>query len=271
MASTVFPAPSAGVTQKVQEFTSTGTFTAPSNCYSVEVFLVGAGGGGGGFPAGNPGKGGGGGGGEVITSRKISVTPGTSYTVTIGAGGAGGAANTGAVGNDSSFGSLLTAYGGGGGSGRLSNGNGTNPSIKATPGGTVVTDGNPGVGGGGAFPIFIPDQSTTPFTGQNQTYLSVSGVFSGGMMVNTNGNKWPGMGIDGFGGGGQGGTASGSTVSLNAVSFHGGGISTAENAAGGNGTANKGGGGAGASKANTTTAYNGGNGGSGYALVTYWS
>ena len=33
--------------QKVQEFTATGTFVTPSNCTTVEVFLVGAGGGGG--------------------------------------------------------------------------------------------------------------------------------------------------------------------------------------------------------------------------------
>ena len=43
----IFPAAGGGVTQKVQEFTSTGTFTVPSNCTSVQVFLVGGGGGGG--------------------------------------------------------------------------------------------------------------------------------------------------------------------------------------------------------------------------------
>ena len=48
MASTVFPAAGGGVTQKVQEFTSTGTFTAPSNTTSVQVFLVAGGGAGGG-------------------------------------------------------------------------------------------------------------------------------------------------------------------------------------------------------------------------------
>ena len=33
-----------GLTQKTQEFTSTGTFTVPSNCTTVEVFLVAGGG-----------------------------------------------------------------------------------------------------------------------------------------------------------------------------------------------------------------------------------
>ena len=48
MGQTVFPAASGGVTQQVQTFTATGTFTTPSNVTTVEVFLVGGGGGGGG-------------------------------------------------------------------------------------------------------------------------------------------------------------------------------------------------------------------------------
>ena len=56
MGSTVFPAAGGGVTQKVQEFTSTGTFTVPSNCTAVEVFLVGGGGGGGGCTNGEIGR-----------------------------------------------------------------------------------------------------------------------------------------------------------------------------------------------------------------------
>lgn len=78
MAYSVFPAPSAGVTQKVSEFTSTGTFTAPSNCSAVEIFLVGGGGGGGGVRSdlGNPNvpAGGGGGGGFVIKRTKGITT-----------------------------------------------------------------------------------------------------------------------------------------------------------------------------------------------------
>ena len=55
----VFPAPGGGVTQKVDVFTSTGSWTAPSNCSSVDVFLVAGGGGGGGLPLGGAGGGGG--------------------------------------------------------------------------------------------------------------------------------------------------------------------------------------------------------------------
>jgi hypothetical protein len=79
-----------GVTQKVSEFTTTGSFTAPANVTTVEVFLVGGGAGGGSATAasGQAACGGGGGGGTV-NKRTITVVPGTTYTVTIGAGGAG--------------------------------------------------------------------------------------------------------------------------------------------------------------------------------------
>jgi hypothetical protein len=43
MAIQTIPAAGGGVTQKVTEFTSTGSFVTPSNCSSVQVFLVGAG------------------------------------------------------------------------------------------------------------------------------------------------------------------------------------------------------------------------------------
>lgn len=57
MGLSTFPAASGGVTQKVQEFTSTGTFVTPSNVTTVELFLV-AGGGGGGYDANAGGAGG---------------------------------------------------------------------------------------------------------------------------------------------------------------------------------------------------------------------
>jgi len=103
-------------------FTNVGTFTwiAPSNVTSVEYLIVGGGGGGG--AAYDTGSAGGGGGGLVLTGT-ISVTPGTSYSIVIGAGGNGGNATTdgtyrqeynGEDGSSSSF-STITALGGGGG------------------------------------------------------------------------------------------------------------------------------------------------------------
>ena len=124
MGVSVFPAAGGGVTMKVAEFTSSGTFTAPSNCTAVEVFAVGGGGGGGGVISSGSDTtataGGGGGGGGVI-KRIVPVTAGSSYTVTIGSGGAGSVASgtsslsTAANGGSTTFGSLITAYGGTGG------------------------------------------------------------------------------------------------------------------------------------------------------------
>ena len=106
MGISVFPAPSAAtLTQKFAEFTSTGTFTAPVNVSTVEVLLVAGGGGGGGTDADSINTAGGGGGGGQVVKKLLTVTPGTSYTITIGAGGAGASTTSnGSNGSNSSFG-----------------------------------------------------------------------------------------------------------------------------------------------------------------------
>ena len=84
-----------------------GTLSATSVSYLVVA------GGGGGAKSGNSTGSGAGGAGGMLTST-LSVTPGTSYTVTVGAGGA---ASTGAGnnGSNSAFGSITSVGGGGGG------------------------------------------------------------------------------------------------------------------------------------------------------------
>lgn len=275
----VFPAPSGGVTQKVSTFTSTGTFTAPSNCSAVEVFLVGGGGGGGAARnASATNAGGGGGGGAVVNWEKLSVTPGTSYTVTIGAGGAGATSDAaGAVGGDTSFGSLAIAYGGGGGGTRTSSGNVVVPTSKGTVGG--ISASTPAAGsGGGAANTYIPRNTNSepifswPFAG-NET-ATISNPLTGGYGGGSN-ETYAGLGINGYGGGGWGGNPNyGLSLIYNQISVHGGGLGARGDSAGengGNATANKGGGGGGGSKGGTNAARNGGNGSSGYAIVVYWS
>ena len=66
----VFPLPSSGLTQNFSEFTSTGTFTTPSNVTVVEVLLV-AGGGGGGSNSGGNALGGGGGWGDISDRNRL--------------------------------------------------------------------------------------------------------------------------------------------------------------------------------------------------------
>src|SRR6185369_6011010 len=83
-----------------QTFLSSGSFVPQPGVY--EVLLVGCGGGSGG-QAGNVGGAGGparGGQGAPNGSALVAVTPGVTYTVTIGAGGAGGSGSDGANGAD---------------------------------------------------------------------------------------------------------------------------------------------------------------------------
>ena len=98
-----------------QEFTASGTWTAPVNATWVYVEAIGGGGGGG--RGTSIGAGGGGGGFNASLFRASDV--GNSVTVTIGAGGAGiaslGGSNPGSDGGNTTFGALVTAYGGKGG------------------------------------------------------------------------------------------------------------------------------------------------------------
>ena len=105
--------------QTSQTFTATGSFTVPAGVTSITVECWGAGGGGGGASTTNPCAGGGGGGGSYARSI-ISVTPGNSYTVTVGTAGTAGAAGaTGGTGGYSWFysSSTILAAGGAGGVG----------------------------------------------------------------------------------------------------------------------------------------------------------
>ncbi len=148
-------------------FAGNTPFIIPPGVNSIFVEVFGAGGGGGGYggssPAGggNPGGGGGAGG---YKNRTFSVTPGTSYNIVVGIGGApgaagasssnkgtpGGAGGSGKNGSLSSFSSLLTAKGGGGGTG-----GGGAPTTDGRGGGGVgiggaggEIDANPGKNGG---------------------------------------------------------------------------------------------------------------------------
>lgn len=116
---------------KVVKFTANGTFTAPVNVTKAIVTLCGGGGGGGGKTRidGDPDylvAGYGGYSGDVIYKEPVTLTPGASYSVVIGSGGAGGAGahvtpsdvnigSNGGNGGVSSFGSILSANGGSGG------------------------------------------------------------------------------------------------------------------------------------------------------------
>ncbi len=247
----VIPAPSGGLTQKVQEFTSTGSFVTPSNVTSVEVFLVAGGGGGGQANTGLDYQPAGGGGGGGVVSRNIPVTAGTTYTVTIGAGGA----HT-SVGSDSTFGALLTAKGGGAGQ----------PSTGAWP-----SNGLGGCGGGGRYNAQYYAAGGGGGAGQsigmvreNRTSKGLQGGNGGvGNPVNFPVNAGGGIGIDGYGGGGGGGYRGGGAAGGGSGTDN---TDTTAEA----GAVNTGGGGGGGNSTGLPTVL-GGAGGSGYCRVVYWS
>lgn len=160
-------------------FTSTGVFK-PTQSLSCDVLVIAGGGG---------GDDGGGGAGGVLYFANQSLTS-TDYTVTIGAGGngAGSPPSTGDVstnGNNSSFGALTAAVGGG--RGRYYNSG----------------DGIAGGSGGGA-----PRRASTNGTG-GATNQSSSGVTT--VYANAGGNFT--LGTNTAGGGGGSGAAGGANTS----------------------------------------------------------
>jgi hypothetical protein len=141
----------------IQSFTATGEWVCPTGVTKVEWLIVAGGGGGGGNVAGGGGAGG------FRTGTGLSVTAGTTYTITVGAGGPGSVLNAdrGTNGFDSSIAgapitenpsgagtNTLKAYGGGGGgtydgvgtgdgiSGGSGGGGGSKQAAGTTPGGS---------------------------------------------------------------------------------------------------------------------------------------
>lgn len=116
------PPPAGDKTLKIEKFTSTTSWTAPDDVQAVDVILVG--GGGGGFGHSNNTSddyermsGGGGGG---VVRQSLSVTPGSTYTIEVGAGGAARSINNNNLddefyafpGGSTNFGNLAKAGGG---------------------------------------------------------------------------------------------------------------------------------------------------------------
>ena len=228
----------------IQTFSSVGTtsWVAPSGVTSVEYLVVGGGGGAG---NGYDNAGGGGGGAGMVLNGTLSVIPGDTYSVVVGAGGPGGIGDqsttppgrtnaAGSAGLNSVF-SSITALGGGQGLGSRTGGVAgvaQDSNISSATGGSGSGGGNGGKGGGGA--------STS---GSNNTGAS-----------------------GGAGGSGVSNSISGSSVTYGIGGA--GGSSGAPTTNGTNGTANSGNGGSGG-RAAAGSAGNGGNGGSGIVIIKY--
>lgn len=125
-------------------FTANGTLSVSNGTLPADIFVI-AGGGSGGcstyyYQGGSGGQGGGGAGGAALGNTTLASG---SYSITIGAGGAGqyAASRYGYNGTDSSFGSLITTYGGGAGGYGVnvgSGGSGGGAGYNGSGGGVVV-------------------------------------------------------------------------------------------------------------------------------------
>lgn len=225
------PASTLGV--DVQTFNASGTWTKPAGYSANSRVLVEVWGGGGSgryASAGNAGSGGGGGG---YSFGWFSLSQlGATESVTVGAGGASqtSPATDGIDGGNSSFGSLLTGYGGGkgagpnsggGGGGQLSKGNASGGTFSGAPfPEEALNFGNAGEGAGG---------NSTKSNG-------TGGRFKGGGGSTGNANCEGSV----YGGGGGSGTSStgvGGTPGTSIFGGAGGGLNTAGSQPGGGGGA----------------------------------
>jgi hypothetical protein len=247
------------------------SYFTPTRNLTADILVV-AGGGGGGSRSGL--YGGGGGAGGLVYTASQSLANGTSYTCTVGSGGAGGTNANGSQGNNSNLTggslSLTAAVGGGYGSGTAANGGsggsgggasrgysgGSPTSGQGYAGGNSSSSGA-GAGGGGAGAAGTSGDTSPTIGGAGvstyNSWLQATGlgvvnpadnlryIAGGGSGCDANNILVPG----GLGGGGTGAGWSAVTSA-------------------GNGVANTGGGGGG-----TVGGYTVGNGGSGLIIVRY--
>jgi hypothetical protein len=216
-------------------FTSSGIFT-PTQSITAECLVVAGGGG-----AGQNISGGGGAGGLQYLSTAISPS---SYSVTIGAGGAGFAASNTATqlgnnGNNSSINTILTSTGGGAGNGYA---------------GANVNGNNGGSGGGGSCSVDLT-------AGGNGGTASSGQGFNGGI----------GASFSGGGGGGKGSIGSNASNDYRVGGAGGAGTNTYSAWASATGTGHNGfyasGGGGGTWDGTAGTTSSGGGGAGGKLLI----
>ena len=185
--------------ESVYSTAGTHSWVAPAGVTSVGVVAVGGGGAGG--PDGHSTAGGAGGGGGLGWKNNISVTPGQSYTVVVGAVGVGGTKDDG---GDSYFINDTTVCGRGGKGTDMTSGQGIGE--YGGYGGSFVGDGG-GQGGRGG------EANTGSYEGGGAGaggYSSTGGNGGGGTGYQTPSEGNPGQ--DGSGGGGGGGQYGGGFV-----------------------------------------------------------
>lgn len=165
-------------------FLSSGSITIPDGITEVYLSMCGGGGGGSSRESASIG-GGGGGGGQACVNYRVPVTPGATYTITIGAGGG---ANS--DGGNTSFGSIVCLGG--------------NKGLLSVGGAAHSLDGGTGAGNQGKFGV----QSGAGGNGSSSSQCGCGG----GTPFGIGGNIYTGVGTgnaaNNSGGGGGGSPAS---------------------------------------------------------------
>jgi hypothetical protein len=211
------------------ESSASNSATMPNVVAPTYLVVGGGGAGGGSTPSAVTGGGGGAGG---YRTGDLTLSKGTNYTVTVGAGGPGVFANRGTSGDASVFSTISSAGGGAGGgpgantaglnggsgggscgwnAGSIPGGSGNTPSTSPSQGNNGGTGGSPlnGAGGGGAGQSGANANDTTVGgAGGNGTASSITGTSityagGGGGGAGITAGKTGGPG--GSGGGGKGG------------------------------------------------------------------
>jgi len=265
--------------------TTTGWTTLAYGGQYVINYMIIAGGGGGGSDMG-----GGGGAGGYLSGTAL-VTPGLSYTISVGAGGAGAPAGTyqnkGINGNDSTFGRLaITSVGGGGGgseygggpyqSGASGGSGGGAAGGYGTGGAGTAGQGYPGGGNGGIW--YMGGGGGAGGVGAGSGGVATGGIGIQNSILGTNyywcgGGGGAGYSVNGGtggaggGGGGAVGSPNGGSGITTGATGGGGATVTQANTPGGNAGQYTGGGGGGGAHYNLTNP--GGSGGSGIIVITY--
>jgi hypothetical protein len=193
----IYSAPVRIVLRQIQYFTTSGNFSVPANTSTVSVSLVG---GGSGAAIQATGAGGGG---AVLGATNVSVTPGATIAVTVGAGG-----SSTSGGGTTTF-SGQNAAGAAGTAGANTTGKVSGAGTNGGTGGSAVGGGGGGAGGAGNN-ANVPNggPGSTGGNGGNGVTLAVDGVTRGGGGGGGS-NKAPSVNYDHTGGSGAGGGTNG--------------------------------------------------------------
>lgn len=190
-------------------YTSSTTYTKPSDVTALLVRVQGGGGGGGGAKLDGTGGGCSAGGGSGGFAESFITSPGASYAVTVGGGGAGGssAGGDGGSGGGSSFGSVAIAGGGGGGFGNDGNAGDFNYAASGGSRGSASAGDILRVGEGGGPALKISSTARVSGGGGNSLY-------GGGGRPRAGANSGSTVTPEGGGGRGAGGAGAVSSTTV---------------------------------------------------------